>query len=81
MGRAYPFIEHGTLYVYGHPIAPCVIADKKGNVSVIISTESNTRLEKILRANYIELGLKTSIVAKPLTRKVIKEFVVLNTIS
>ena len=81
MGRAYPSMEHGTPYVYGHPIAPCAMADEKGNVSVIMSAESNARLEKILRANCIELGLKTSIVAKPLTGKVIKEFVVLNTIS
>jgi DUF917 family protein len=52
MGRAYPSMEHGILvrsnclgladtfsgtpYVYGHPIAPCAMADAKGNISVVM---------------------------------------------
>jgi DUF917 family protein len=35
----------------------------------------------MLRATCIELGLKTSIAARPLTGSVIKEFVVPNTVS
>jgi hypothetical protein len=26
----------GTPYVYGHPIAPCAMADAKGNVSIVM---------------------------------------------
>ncbi|KUJ07642.1 DUF917-domain-containing protein [Mollisia scopiformis] len=81
MGRAYPSMEHGTPYVYGHPIAPCAMADAKGNVSIVMSAESNARLEKMLRATCIELGLKTSIVARPLPGSVIKNFVVPHTVS
>jgi hypothetical protein len=29
-------MKTGTLYVYGHPIAPCAMADAKGNVSVVM---------------------------------------------
>lgn len=52
MGRAYPTMEHskkptrwcddlltphqGTLYIYGQPIAPCAIADGKGNTSIVM---------------------------------------------
>jgi len=36
MGRAYPSMEHGTPYVYGHPITPVAMADAKGNVSVVM---------------------------------------------
>ncbi|KAF8851031.1 DUF917-domain-containing protein [Acephala macrosclerotiorum] len=81
MGRAYPSMEHGTPYVYGHPIAPCAMADAKGNVSVVMGAESNARLEKMLRATCIELGLKISVVARPLPGSVIKDFVVSNTVS
>ncbi|KAE8441773.1 hypothetical protein EG329_004331 [Mollisiaceae sp. DMI_Dod_QoI] len=82
MGRAQePANLSGTPYVYGHPIAPCAMADAKGNVSIVMSAESNARLEKMLRATCIELGLKTSVVARPLQGAVIKDFVVPNTIS
>ena len=49
MGRAYPTMEHGTPYVYGHPITPCSTADGKGNVAVVVSAESNTKVEGLLR--------------------------------
>ncbi|PVH77600.1 DUF917-domain-containing protein [Cadophora sp. DSE1049] len=81
MGRAYPSMEHGTPYVYGHPIAPCAMADAKGNISLIMHAESNARLERMLRATCIELGLKTSIVACPLPGSVIRQFAIPNTIS
>lgn len=28
--------QSGTMYIHGYPIAPCVIADAKGNCSVIM---------------------------------------------
>lgn len=45
------------------------------------NAESNARLEKMLRATCIELGLKKSVVARPLTGSVIKEYSIPNTIS
>jgi hypothetical protein len=36
MGRAYPSLEHGTTQVYGHSVLPCVTADCKGNISVVM---------------------------------------------
>jgi DUF917 family protein len=36
MGRAYPTLEHGTPYVYGHPVLPVAIADCKGNASLVL---------------------------------------------
>jgi hypothetical protein len=29
-------MKAGTPYVYGHPIAPCAVADAKGNVSIVM---------------------------------------------
>lgn len=81
MGRAYPTMEHGTPYVYGQPILPCVLADGKGNVNVIMQAESNGRVETMLRATCVELGLKTAVAATPLTGDVIKRYVIPNTVS
>ena len=81
MGRAYPTMEHGTCYVYGETILPCVLADGKGNVSAIMQAESNTRIETMLRATCVELGLKTAVAATPLTGAVIKKYVIPNTVS
>ncbi|KAF3482723.1 uncharacterized protein GIQ15_02047 [Arthroderma uncinatum] len=81
MGRAYPTIEHGTPYVYGEPISPCVLADAKGNVSAVMSAESNSRIETMLRTTCVELGLFTSVSAAPLTGDAIKRYAVPNTMS
>jgi DUF917 family protein len=44
MGRAYPSMEHGTPYVYGHPITPVAIADAKGNVSVVMVSPTSKHI-------------------------------------
>lgn len=36
MGRAYPTLEHATPHVYGAPVAPCVVADCKGNAALML---------------------------------------------
>ncbi|MCJ1244819.1 hypothetical protein MMC30_002019 [Trapelia coarctata] len=81
MGRAYPTLEHGTPYVYGHPITPCAVTDPKGNVSVVMSAESNAMVEKLLRKSCIELGISTSVVSRPLTGEIIKEYAIPHTLS
>ncbi|GLA53289.1 hypothetical protein AnigIFM63604_010380 [Aspergillus niger] len=73
MGRAYPTMEHGTPYVYGHPITPCVVADAKA--------ESNRRVEELLRCQCVNLGISTAVAAVPLTFDIVKKYCVPNTVS
>ncbi|PYI09726.1 hydantoinase/oxoprolinase [Aspergillus sclerotiicarbonarius CBS 121057] len=81
MGRAYPSMEHGTPYVYGHPITPCVIADAKGNVGVVLEAESNRRVEELLRSHCVNLGISTAVAAVPLTCDIVKKYCIPNTVS
>ncbi|EEP81448.1 conserved hypothetical protein [Uncinocarpus reesii 1704] len=81
MGRAYPTMEHGTPYVYGNSITPCILADAQGNVSVIMDAVSNAKVENMLRAVCIELGLNTAVAATPLPGPAIKKYAVPNTVS
>ncbi|KAH8692115.1 hypothetical protein BGW36DRAFT_303736 [Talaromyces proteolyticus] len=81
MGRAYPTMEHGIPYVYGHPITPCVIADSRNNVGVVMSAESNNRVEGMLRSQCVNLGIKAAVAAVPLTCDIIKEYCIPNTVS
>ncbi|KAJ5994127.1 hypothetical protein N7451_009851 [Penicillium sp. IBT 35674x] len=81
MGRAYPTMEHGTPYVYGEPITPCAMADARGNTSVVMKAESNSRVETMLRTQCVDLGLSIAISATPLTGKVIKQYAIPNTVS
>ncbi|GLA02093.1 hypothetical protein AnigIFM60653_001389 [Aspergillus niger] len=73
MGRAYPTMEHGTPYVYGHPITPCVVADAKA--------ESNRRVEELLRCQCVNLGISTAVAAVPLTFDIVKKYCIPNTVS
>lgn len=81
MGRAYPTVEHGTPYLFGHPIMPCSIADAKGNVGVVVSAENNTKLEAMLRTTCIELGNAVAVAGRPLSGKVIRELSIPNSVS
>lgn len=81
MGRAYPTMAHGVPYVYGHPITPCVIADAKQNVGVVLEAENDDRVEGMLRAQCINLGLMAAASATPLTCDVIKKYSIPNTVS
>ncbi|KAJ5651091.1 uncharacterized protein N7484_004814 [Penicillium longicatenatum] len=81
MGRAYPTMEHGTPYVYGEPITPCAMADARGNTSVVMNAESNSRVETMLRTQCVDLGLSIAISATPLTGKAIKQYAIPNTVS
>ena len=81
MGRAYPTLEHGTPYVYGQPILPFATADCNGNASVVISADSNRRIESLTRTACIEMGNATASAARPLSGDVIKKYSVPNTVS
>ncbi|KAJ5109996.1 hypothetical protein N7532_002641 [Penicillium argentinense] len=81
MGRAYPTLEHGTPYVYGEPITPCALADGKGNAAVVLKAESNRRVETMLRAQCVDLGLNVAVACTPLPGKSIKKYAIPNTVS
>ncbi|KAF9878853.1 hypothetical protein CkaCkLH20_03753 [Colletotrichum karsti] len=88
MGRAYPTMYQGksqhhqsTLSVYGHPLTPCALSDARGNVSVVMSTDTPIRLERFLRTAAIELGLGCAVCARPLPGLAIKSHGVPNTLS
>jgi N-methylhydantoinase A/oxoprolinase/acetone carboxylase beta subunit/DUF917 family protein len=81
MGRAYPTMEHCTPFVYGLSLCPCVGADGKGNVSVVLNAENNRRVETMLRSQCVDLGLKIGVSSAPLTGESIKKYVVPNTVS
>lgn len=81
MGRAYPTMYQATLSVYGHPLTPCALSDARGNVSVVMSSDTPIRLERFLRTAAIELGLGCAVCARPLPGSAIKSHGVPNTVS
>ncbi|KAK1671772.1 hypothetical protein BDP55DRAFT_771552 [Colletotrichum godetiae] len=81
MGRAYPTMYQATLSVYGHPLIPCALSDARGNVSVVMSSDTPIRLERFLRTAAIELGLGCAVCARPLPGSAIKSHGVPNTMS
>ncbi|POR39400.1 Hydantoin utilization protein A [Tolypocladium paradoxum] len=81
MGRAYPTMYHVTFSVYGYPLVPCAITDAAGNVSVVMSTDTPVRLEKVMRTTAVELGLTCASGTNPLPGSAIKEYGVPNTLS
>ncbi|GKT44728.1 putative D-/L-hydantoinase subunit A [Colletotrichum spaethianum] len=81
MGRAYPTMYQATLSVYGHPLTPCALSDARGNVSVVMDTDTPVRLERFLRTAAIELGLGCAVCARPLPGSAIKSHGVHNTLS
>ncbi|KAL0783434.1 hypothetical protein CaCOL14_001340 [Colletotrichum acutatum] len=81
MGRAYPTMYQATLSVYGHPLTPCALSDARGNVCVVMSSDTPVRLERFLRTAAIELGLGCAVCARPLPGSAIKSHGVPNTLS
>ncbi|PHH59956.1 hypothetical protein CDD81_2355 [Ophiocordyceps australis] len=81
MGRAFPTMYHIIFSVYGYPLEPCSITDGAGNVSVVMNTDSPLRLERLMRASAIELGLACASSSNPLTGAIVKAYGVPNTLS
>ncbi len=55
MGRAFPELQMVTFYLDDIKATPCVLADEKGNTS-LLSTINNVWTERIARAATIEMG-------------------------
>ncbi|KAM0185105.1 hypothetical protein ACHAPI_012300 [Fusarium lateritium] len=64
IGRAFPKLDMCLPYVYGvEQPYPAVLADPRGNSQVIAEVDSPARLERIIRAGCIELGLSCAFAA------------------
>ncbi|PLT32781.1 DUF917 domain-containing protein [Bacillus sp. V5-8f] len=72
MGRAFPELQMVTFYLDGISATPMVIADEKGNTSVI-STINNVWTERIARAATIEMGGTVMTAIYPMTGKNLKD--------
>ncbi|KAG0647259.1 Acetophenone carboxylase 70 kDa subunit [Hyphodiscus hymeniophilus] len=81
MGRAYPTLAHGLPYVYGCSITPCAMADAKGNISIVMSGESNAKVEGLMRTTCVELGLSASMAGCLINGAEVKKITVPNTLS
>ncbi|KAH8896141.1 putative hydantoinase/oxoprolinase [Thozetella sp. PMI_491] len=58
IGRAFPKVDMCLPYVYGaEKPYPAVVADPRGNSSIVAEVDSPTRLERLLRGLSVELGL------------------------
>lgn len=72
MGRAFPELQMVTFYLDGISATPMVIADEKGNTSVL-STINNVWTERIARAATIEMGGTVMTAIYPMTGKNLKD--------
>lgn len=72
MGRAFPELQMVTFYLDGISATPMVIADEKGNTT-LLSTINNVWTERIARAATIEMGGSSMIAIYPMTGKEIKK--------
>lgn len=72
MGRAFPELQMVTFYLDGISATPMVLADEKGNNSVL-STINNLWTERIARAATIEMGGSVMTAIYPMTGKNLKD--------
>ena len=57
------------------------MADANGNVAVVLSAESNKKVESIFRSTCVELGNSAAVAARPLNGAGIKKFAIPRTVS
>jgi uncharacterized protein len=72
MGRAFPELQMVTFYLDGISASPMVLADEKGNVS-LLNTVNNVWTERIARAACVEMGGSVMNAIYPMTGKQLKE--------
>lgn len=72
MGRAFPELQMVTFYLDGISASPMVIADEKGNVS-LLNTIDNLWAERIARNATIQMGGSVMMALYPMTGLNIKE--------
>ncbi|KAI1618803.1 hypothetical protein EDD36DRAFT_455110 [Exophiala viscosa] len=81
MGRAYPTLYHTTFSIYGYPSVPAVLTDARGNVAVIMNSETPQRLETMMRTAAVELGLSCGVALTPRSGLEVRSHGIPNTIS
>lgn len=80
MGRAFPELQMVSFTMHGIAATPMVIADEKGNSSVI-NTISNQWTEKLARAQTVEMGGAALVALYPMTGKQMKAGILRDTLS
>ncbi|MBM7573444.1 DUF917 domain-containing protein [Aquibacillus albus] len=72
MGRAFPELQMVTFYLDGVSATPLVIADEKGNTS-LLKTINNVWAERIARTSTIEMGGSVMMAIYPMNGRNLKE--------
>ncbi|MEZ5812875.1 MAG: DUF917 domain-containing protein [Rhizobiaceae bacterium] len=80
MGRAFPELQMVSFTMHGIAATPMVIADEKGNSSVI-NTISNQWTERLARAQTVEMGGAALVALYPMTGKQMKTGILRGTLS
>lgn len=66
MGRAFPEIQMSTFVLAGHPITPIVMADERGNTTLLDTIDAYWA-EKLGRAITVKMGASAFMTSTPLT--------------
>lgn len=80
MGRAFPELQMVSFTMHGISATPMVIADEKGNSSVI-NTISNQWTERLARAQTVQMGGAALVALYPMTGAQMKKGILRNTLS
>lgn len=77
MGRAFPELQMVTFYLEGVSATPMVLADEKGN-STLLNTINNVWAERIARSATIEMGGSVMLSIYPMDGKTVKQSAIHN---
>ncbi len=80
MGRAFPELQMVTFHLHGIPATPMVIADEKGNQS-LLQTVDNIWTERLARTLTVQMGGSAMIAIYPMTVRQAAEYGIHGTIS
>lgn len=72
MGRAFPELQMTTFYLDGVSATPLVLADEKGNTT-LLNTIDNVWAERIARSATVQMGGSTMMAIYPMSGKQLKE--------
>ncbi|CAL5220079.1 g2030 [Coccomyxa viridis] len=81
MGRAFPELQMMTSAIYGHELAPAVLADEKGNVVRVDHAASPQWLESLFRPVCTAMGCAAGLSTKPLTGAELRRVAIPGTLS
>ncbi|WP_221565915.1 DUF917 domain-containing protein [Alkalihalobacillus sp. TS-13] len=77
MGRAFPELQMVTFYLDGISATPMVLADEKGN-NTVLNTINNVWAERIARSATVEMGGSVMLSIYPMQGKTVKQASILN---